>query len=336
MKTNHLLLTVLIIFAAACSDKEENNVVPDNEPRSGWLVSEDHLIINENSHDRILSIDEPVFTPAADADLRPEDEVLVYQVQGEVRIYPVNTIWHHEIVNDGHEGQYFTVSYCPITGSGVAWNREINGKATTFGVSGHLYNNNLVPYDRETESYWSQMDQLGIKGKHGGETLEWEPLLHTRFATILEAYPDALVLNEPAGGHVCDSVCYTKTGLKNSADLSSSYFGIIGRNRTLLFHPEQFPGQISLVHILFEGKKLIVAGSADAGFITAFVNPGNTEMQALQNSLPKIMTDGRGNVYDVMGNITDGPDKGSRLKMPFSYTAKEFAWILFSEEISFY
>ena len=49
------------------------------------------------------------------------------------------------------------VTYCPLCNSGVAFERTVEGEATTFGVSGFLYADNLVMFDRATESLWPQL-----------------------------------------------------------------------------------------------------------------------------------------------------------------------------------
>ena len=40
---------------------------------------------------------------------------------------------------------------------------------TQFGVSGLLYNNNLILYDRTTESHWSQILELAVQGSMIGK-----------------------------------------------------------------------------------------------------------------------------------------------------------------------
>lgn len=68
-------------------------------------------------------------------------------------------IWH-EIVNDSIENDAVAVTYCPLCGTAMVFDRNIDGKARTFGVSGLLYRSDVLMYDRETESLWSQ---LGMK-----------------------------------------------------------------------------------------------------------------------------------------------------------------------------
>lgn len=81
-----------------------------------------------------------------------------------VKAYPHKILDWHEIVNDEINGIPFSLSYCPLTGTSDAWKRTINGKVTTFGVSGFLYNDNLILYDRETDSLWPQILKISVNG----------------------------------------------------------------------------------------------------------------------------------------------------------------------------
>ncbi len=336
MKFHFALLVIILVFVFSSCEKG-TNIYPVSTAENGWLVEKEKLIINENSHDRISSIDNPIFVRADKVTINPDEEVLVYQAENQLRIYPISTIWSHEIINDQDESSFFSISYCPITGSGIAWNRFINGHETSFGVSGHLYNNNLVPYDRKTESYWSQMKLNGIKGPYGGYDLEPEFLLHTIYSTAIASYPDAVVLFDSTNSSVCDSICLPPTKLGPLASpILSNYFGVIVREEVLLFANDLFTPKIQIFHTYFKGLSLVIAGSYELGFTTAFINTNAMTFQAIEGELPNIMKDNKGNTYDLMGNITKGPGKGQRLNAPFAYSAKEFAWKLFFDQIQYY
>ena len=62
-----------------------------------------------------------------------------------IRAYPHPILGWHEIINDNIDGDVVAITYCPLTGTGVAWDAKINGLNTTFGDSGLLYNSNLMP-----------------------------------------------------------------------------------------------------------------------------------------------------------------------------------------------
>ncbi len=68
-----------------------------------------------------------------------------------------------------------------------------------FGVSGLLYESNLVMYDRGTESLWSQSTGRCIVGEFAGVELE---LMSARFMSVgrlRDEQPDAVILSEDTG-----------------------------------------------------------------------------------------------------------------------------------------
>jgi len=151
--------------------------------------------------DGIPSIDDPSFESAADADgdLDPGDPVFGLAVDGEVRAYPQAILVAHEICNDVVAGQPVSVTYCPLTGTAMGFERG----DTTFGVSGRLVNNNLVMYDRATETWWPQVLATAVPGPWN-ETPETRSLREFRLVwTTWERwrsqYPDTRVLSRDTG-----------------------------------------------------------------------------------------------------------------------------------------
>jgi hypothetical protein len=83
--------------------------------------------------------------------------------------------------------------------SGVVYDPLIDGKSFTFGVTGKLYKNGLVMYDRQTESLWSQILQQAITGPMTGTKLKMLPIQHTTWAEWRNQHPDTLVLSPETG-----------------------------------------------------------------------------------------------------------------------------------------
>ena len=111
--------------------------------------------------DGIPSIDNPTFVSSDETEiLDPGDPVFGVVHNGIVRAYPQAILVLHEIVNDTFGDANITVTYCPLTGTAQGFRRG----ETTFGVSGRLINNNLVMYDRATETWWPQMLATAIPG----------------------------------------------------------------------------------------------------------------------------------------------------------------------------
>ena len=131
--------------------------------------------------------------------VQPDDLVAVVRYAGQYFAYPLDILDWHEIVNDDSTGQPFVVSYCPLTGSSVAWEGNASHADSTFGVSGLLYNSNLILYDRETGSYWSQMLQLAVNGPRIRENPTTIQIVETQFSTLQQMFPDAMVMTRDTG-----------------------------------------------------------------------------------------------------------------------------------------
>src|SRR5216683_793959 len=71
----------------------------------------------------------------------------------------------HEVVDDSVGDMPIAVTYCPLTASGIVYDRSLHGKQLTLGVSGQLYQGNLLFYDRQSESLWSQIQGQALTGE---------------------------------------------------------------------------------------------------------------------------------------------------------------------------
>jgi hypothetical protein len=150
--------------------------------------------------DGIPSIDDPSFLPPGAADfLDPGDPVFGVVRDGNARAYPQAILAHHEVVNDTLAGDPVAVTYCPLTGTVQGFDRG----PTTFGVSGRLLNNNLVMYDRATETWWPQMLATAIPGPWNGDpevrSLREFRLVWTTWERWRNHHPDTGVLSTDTG-----------------------------------------------------------------------------------------------------------------------------------------
>jgi hypothetical protein len=145
--------------------------------------------------DGIPSIDNPRFVAAGAARLDPGDMVIGYANGGEARAYPQRILVLHEIVNDRVGGLNVAITYCPLTATAQGFKRG----DTTLGVSGQLLNSNLVMFDRETRSFFSQIAATGLTGQHRGRTLDEVNLIWTTWERWRAAHPDTEVLSERTG-----------------------------------------------------------------------------------------------------------------------------------------
>lgn len=138
-----------------------------------YLVDPTMIMSGGPSKDGIPSIDHPQYVSLDEADeWISDDELVLALIYKDVkRVYPLQILVWHEIVNDFVAGDPLLITYCPLCGSGIAYDRTIDGEAVEFGTSGKLYNSNLVMYDRLSDTYWSQIDGLAIVGELAGQEL---------------------------------------------------------------------------------------------------------------------------------------------------------------------
>jgi len=147
------------------------------------------------ARDCIPSIDQPVFVATGEVDyLRDDDLVMTLTHNGITRAYPTRILDHHEIVNDMFGPDPVAITYCPLCGSGLAFDRRHGGQVLEFGVSSLLHNSDLVMYDRQTESLWQQITGEAFAGKSRGSQLETLPLSMITWINWRQQYPEARVL----------------------------------------------------------------------------------------------------------------------------------------------
>jgi len=146
--------------------------------------------------DGIPAIDEPVFYSEQASNVSVDERILGVTFNGVSKAYPVAIMNWHEIVNDDFNGKPVIVTFCPLCGTGVAFESESpNG----FGVSGLLYNSDMLLYDRQTESLWSQIMERAISGPRIGEQLNAVPVQMTTWQEWKKQYPDSKLLSRNTG-----------------------------------------------------------------------------------------------------------------------------------------
>lgn len=144
------------------------------------LIPRDEIHAGGPPKDGIPALTNPKTVQASAAGLAPADRVIGVVIDGEARAYPLRILNWHEIVNDTLGGKPIAVTYCPLCDSAVVFDRTIGGEVREFGVSGLLYNSNVLMYDRQEdeakESLWSQMMLAAVVGPAAQEGLELELL----------------------------------------------------------------------------------------------------------------------------------------------------------------
>ncbi len=76
------------------------------------------------------------------------------------------------------------------------YDRDLEGETLTFGVSGKLWKNALIMYDRQTDSLWSHLTGEAVLGPLKGQRLKTYPAAMLRYSEWKHLYPETLVLKK--------------------------------------------------------------------------------------------------------------------------------------------
>jgi hypothetical protein len=189
------IVPALSMLTSACGNAEPMN----GFDVSGALIPAEEIHLGGPPRDGIPALVDPEFVASGKARIKPDDAVLGLRLQGVAKAYPIAIMNWHEIVNDEFGDTPVAVTYCPLCGTGVAYSARAAGRTLRFGVSGLLYNSDVLLYDRETESLWSQLLNKAVAGPLKSERLTPLPLVHTTWSEWHRGHPDTLVLSRNTG-----------------------------------------------------------------------------------------------------------------------------------------
>ncbi|MEQ9121688.1 MAG: DUF3179 domain-containing protein [Alphaproteobacteria bacterium] len=198
------LAVAATLFAAAAAVADPAAGRFDGGPNGEWsrtdfsrhTIDLADIVSGGPSKDGIPPIDAPVFESQARAAerLRPEAPVISLSVGGEAKAYPLSVLVWHEIVNDVIGGVPVAVTYCPLCNSSIAFDRRVDGRTLDFGTTGKLLKSNLLMWDRQTESWWSQYMGDAVVGEMAGKKLAVVPCRLESFERFRQRRPDGVVL----------------------------------------------------------------------------------------------------------------------------------------------
>ena len=153
------------------------------------------------SRDGIPPLDDPGYVSVEEADEWLEDlePVILLEIDGDARAFPLQIMTWHEIVNDEVGGVPVSVTFCPLCNSAVTFDRRLDGVVYDFGTSGNLRNSDLVMWDRQTESWWQQFTGEAIVGELTGSLLTFLPSTIVSWADFKGFHPAGMVLSRDTG-----------------------------------------------------------------------------------------------------------------------------------------
>ncbi len=311
--------------------------------------------------DGIPPVDDPQFVTVAEADawLNDPEPVLVVDIDGDVRAYPIQILMWHEIVNDTVGGVPLAVTYCPLCNSAITFERTVRGVETTFGTSGSLYFANLVMYDRATESLWNQIDGRSVVGVLTGDVLTQVPSSMVAWADFRESRPDALVLDRERTGASRPYGTNPYTGLDDPNGQPFLFRGDIdvrakAMQRIVAIETEGeaaawaldglVEGEAAVTSGEFGGSPLVIfwkagqssalekadiAAGRDVGTVGVFSPVVDGRELTFIASGDEFVDNETGSIWNVLGNATSGPLAGSTLEPITFVRTFWFSWAAF-------
>ncbi len=164
-------------------------------------VPPEMILRSRQPKDGIKALTNPPTSPVAAATfLEPASRIVGLTVDGVSRAYPINVLNWHELVNDHLGRTDLAITYCSLCDSVTVFDRRLDDKVYEFGVSGAVYQSNMLFFDRTDQALWSQMTSTAISGPMAGRTLRhidgWEL---TTFGAWRRSHPDSTVVNFQTG-----------------------------------------------------------------------------------------------------------------------------------------
>ncbi len=344
------LLASIYLLTSACT-KETPAFTSNSDV---WLIPKLEVYTGAG-RDGIAAINEPQFTTNEATDFMEDaDLVTVLQIGEEIKAYPHPILDYHEIVNDEIGGLAVAVNYCPFTGTGMAWERTFDDTTTTFGVSGLLYNSNLMPFDRATETIWSQLALKGVNGELLGKSATVHAMVEMPWKTWKTLFPTGKVLSKNTGFDLVygdypyldfrtnnDFFVFPVTNNDNRLPNKERVLGIIGPNETRIFRFNTFAEKekIQVIHDSFMGNRIAIFGSAAQGImgiVSAKLKDGTPIDFLTTVNEQNLLVDTNGNEWTVLGKAVSGDLKGTQLDIPKSFMGYWFSFAIFYPNLDIY
>lgn len=229
------------------------------------------LVETGTEYGSIPSLYRPRYDRIQDANLSSSDDDIMFVVifPDGPRIYPQRIMVWHQVVNEVIDDVAYTVTYCPISGTLMAYNAYLDGLNLIFDIEGRLYDGNSVLMDRNSGSLWLQETGMAFEGPLLGRGLPLLPVFWTTWGAAKRVYPDAPVLARPAGNKPYGRDPY------GSYHHSNSYY-----TNDRLIYPVQrvdrrFPRKTPMLCLEYEGYLLgiDVAYVKKKGAVNFFAGP---------------------------------------------------------------
>ena len=353
-----LALGFTFLLTAGCGDNNpfSSDSSQDIQVSGDWLIPKNQIRDGGPGKDGIPAIQNPEMIPANNANYLQDNDLVVgvQYLANDNRAYPHIILDWHEIINETVAGKPHSITFCPLTGSGIGWRADLAGQSTTYGVSGLLYNSNLIPYDRATDSNWSQMKLQCVEGTLKGQDADLLKVVETTWGTWKEMYPDSKVPStntgfsrpygsSPYGDYDTNhsSLFFPVSNEDSRLQRKVRVLGLLTGANPVAFEVRKFGPTTRLIEQTYGNTDYLIIGNSDKNFAVSYQrslksgkelkdsNGADLTFGATDSNLPVILESSDGTKWNIFGVAVEGPLQGEELRITRSYIAFWFAWAAF-------
>ncbi|MEX2468077.1 MAG: DUF3179 domain-containing protein [Gemmatimonadota bacterium] len=348
-----------VLAVSACSQDTNGGLGPDNQTALDGLscsIPESEIFVGA-FRDGIPALTNPEMDlpgfPTTST-WQDGDRVVGMMLGDQPIAVPLNIFWWHEIVNLDIDGHSVAITHCPLTGSSLAFDRAPHG-GVEFGVSGLLFRNNMVLYDRvgEGESLWPQMSLGARCGPQDGTGLQMLPVVEMTYGGWRRVHPNTLVVTTntgwdreyespvgyPYGNY--DDPSNAQLLFPISEPLDRRYppkeraLGVPSGTGGTVFPYSELSrlGPLAVVPIESDDPYVVFWTGVREGAM-AYRPFADGQALTFRVEADRIVDDQTGSIWNMSGIATGGPLSGTRLEgVSEAFVAFWFSWPLFFSDI---
>lgn len=376
MKTKFVLSFLLIITSLTFSQMKNPRSIPFNwntdTTETNIDLSEISIVLPRGSF-AVLNYPKFIGKEEGLISFFNKEPVISVEIIGQAKAYPLNMLSVHEIANDTLSGVPILSTFCPLCNAGIVYDRRLNYKGKDFllefEVSGMLRKSDMIMADKQTETWWQQLEGKGIVGNLAGAELSVIPSLVISVEEFFKRYPNGKILSKATGIEGSEEY-YGKNFYKN-------YDNPDGKPYDRFFSPDQIdprlPAMERIVDIRssgefkvytfsvvaekgvlndeFNGKHVVllyqpgtvsvldekeIKDSKDIGMVTVFNSKLDDNILTFRKENGIIIDTETNSKWDITGLCYDGELKGKELQIEPHGNHFAFAWLAFHPDTKIY
>ncbi len=277
------------------------------------------------------------FLNANDNKIPTKQLVIGITIGGKSKAYPIEVIGYHHQVRDTLNGQPVMVTYCTVCRTGRVFSPRVEGKLENFRLVGMDHFNAMFE-DKETGSWWRQVNGEAIIGPLKGQSLEEIPSEQMSLAAWIEHNPFTLIMQE-------DSVFKEKyKGMENYDEGESK--GDLTRPDSLQWKEKSWVvgvqkgmeskaydwkdlQKLRVINDKIGSDPLVVTIEPDSVSFHAFSRVVEHDTLTFSLSNGKLTDNKTNSIWGWNGKCTEGPLTGKKLNSIQSYQEFWHSWKTF-------